>query len=73
MCVLTREWEDVDVVHRMDGALEFEVVEVEELGDEDVRVEPLEEPDAPQTQADAERTDPRRPWCKPGSSGSDDT
>ena len=58
--------EDVDVVHGMDGALEVEVVEVEELGDEDVRVEPLEEPGAPQTPADAERADPRRPLVQAG-------
>src|SRR4029450_8442312 len=54
------------VVHGMDGALELEIVEFEELGDEDVRVEPLEEPDAPQTTADAERADPRRPLVQSG-------
>src|SRR4029450_201822 len=54
------------VVHGMDGALELEIVEVEELGDEDVRIEPLEEPDAPQTPADAERADPRRPLVQSG-------
>ena len=64
----------VDVVHRVDRALQFEIAEVEELRDEDVRLEELEEPDASQSPADAERADARQTsWCRPGSSGSDET
>src|SRR5262245_1227750 len=53
----------------MDAPLELEVVEVEELGDEDVGVEPLQEPGAPQAATDAKRPDPGRPLAQSGIAG----
>jgi hypothetical protein len=48
------------VVHRVHGSLQLEVVEVEDLRDQDVGVQVLAEPDAPEAAADAERADARR-------------
>src|SRR5215813_2864172 len=58
--------EHVDVVHRMNGASQLEVVEIEQLGHEDVALEELEEPSAPETSADAEGADRWRPLMQAG-------